>query len=151
MEKEHRFVYEKYTGPEALPRQDRELVERAREACKDSHAPYSGFSVGAAARLSSGKVIASSNQESVVLPAGICAERNLLASWQALHAGDPIVALAIASVPGKEECYPCGICRQTLCDTEKRQGSPIRIIMSGDHSATVVTGADCLMPFTFKY
>lgn len=151
MEREYRFVYEKYAGDDTVPPDDRQLIDAARTACAGSFSPYSGFSVGAAARLRSGAVIAASNQESGVFPAGICAEHNLLTTWQANHAGDPIEALAIASVPGSEECYPCGICRQVLSDTEKRQGSPIRIIMAGDDSATVVTGAECLIPFTFKF
>ena len=65
------------------------------------------------------------------------------------HPDDPIEALAIASVPSERECYPCGQCRQVLLDTERRQGSPIRIIMSGGGTASVVDTAESLLPFTF--
>ena len=67
----------------------------------------------------------------------------------AWHADDPIVARAIASIPDQRECYPCGQGRQVLVDTERRQGSPIRTIMSGGSSATVVESTELLLPFTF--
>ena len=59
-------------------------------------------------------------------------------------------AVAIASDPSPRECYPCGACRQTLLDVERRPGSPIRIIMAGGGTATVVGSAADLLPFTFK-
>jgi cytidine deaminase len=150
MTQQYRIDYEVYASREELPAADRALAAAAREACASAHAPYSGFRVGAAARLSSGAVVSGSNQESEVFPAGMCAERTLLFAWQARHAGDPIEAVAIASVPGERECYPCGACRQTLVDTERRQGSPIRIIMCSDRSATAVASATHLLPFAFK-
>ena len=150
MEKEYKFQYERYDDLGALPPSDQELITRARNACINSYSPYSDFRVGAAAILASGRIIESSNQESSVFPAGICAEHGLLAMWQAHYSEDPIKVMAIVSVPGNKECYPCGICRQVLCDTEKRQGSSVRIIMASDKSATIVPSATCLMPFTFK-
>lgn len=150
MEKEYKFTYEHYTLADRLPEADRALADKAREACSTAYAPYSGFRVGAAARLASGTIITASNQESGVFPAGICAERNLLTTWQSQYANDSILSLAIASSPGERECYPCGICRQVLCDTELRQGLPIRVIMAGDSSASVVPTAASLMPFIFK-
>jgi cytidine deaminase len=80
----------------------------------------------------------------------MCAERILLWEWQANHADDPIEAFAIASVPAQRECYPCGGCRQVLVDTERRQGSPIRIIMSSDTTTSVVGAAKYLLPFGFE-
>ena len=150
MEQKLSFDYQKYNSLKELPAEDKALVEKAMEACKTSYAKYSGFRVGAAARLKSGMVITGSNQESEVFPAGICAERNLLFHYQAHLAGDPIEALAIASVPSERECYPCGMCRQVLVDTEKRQSTPMRVIMSSGHSASVVGSAKDLLPFTFE-
>ena len=91
-----------------------------------------------------------SNFESEGFPAGLCAERSLLFYLQANHADDPIETLAIASQPSEKECYPCGQCRQVMLDVERRQGSPIRIIMSGAGTASVVDTAAKLLPFTFK-
>ena len=110
---------------------------------------YSHFQVGAAARLRSGKILYGSNFESEVYPAGLCAERSLMFYAQANYADDPIETLAIASNPSARECYPCGQCRQVMVDVERRQGSPMRVIMSGNGTATVVDTAARLLPFTF--
>lgn len=150
MEKKFSFDYRHYNSLDSLPEADQELMERAKQACDTAFAPYSHFHVGAAALLSSGTVITGSNQESEVFPAGVCAERNLLFHAQAHYPGDPIMAIAIASAPNQRECYPCGICRQVLCDTEKRQGQPIRVIMSAADSATVVDSTRNLLPFLFE-
>ncbi|MDR2883166.1 MAG: cytidine deaminase [Alistipes sp.] len=129
---------------------DRELCDRATGACGEAHAPYSGFRVGTAARLKSGRILTGSNQESEVYPATMCAERTLLFHWQARYSDDPIEAMAIASVPGERECYPCGQCRQVLLDTERRQGTSIRVIMCSDATASVVASARDLLPFQFQ-
>ncbi|MBQ5879597.1 MAG: cytidine deaminase, partial [Alistipes sp.] len=84
-----------------------------------------------------------------VFPAGLCAERSLLFYAQANYADDPIVAIAIASDPSERECYPCGQCRQVLVDVERRQKSPIRVIMYGAGTASVVRSTELLLPFTF--
>ena len=144
------ITYHHFDSLESLPKADKELIEAARKATEKAFAPYSEFRVGAAALLRSGEVVSAANCESEVYPSGMCAERVLLYHLQINHANDPIVAFAIASVPVERECYPCGSCRQTLLDAQKRQQSPIRIIMSSQESATVVDSAEELLPFSFK-
>ena len=141
--------YEHYTL-DTLPTSDSELVKAAFEATTQAYAPFSGFKVGAAARLRSGEIITAANCESEVFPSGLCAERSLLYHYATNHADNPIEAMAIASNPSERECYPCGACRQVMLDTENRQQSPIRIIMAGGGTATVVNSAKDLFPFTFK-
>ena len=150
MEKTLAITYHHFDSLESLPKADKELVQAARKATEKAFAPYSEFRVGAAALLRSGEVVSAANCESEVFPSGLCAERVLLYNLQINHADDPIVAFAIASVPAERECYPCGSCRQTLLDTQKRQQSPIRIIMSSQESATIVDSAEELLPFSFK-
>jgi cytidine deaminase len=150
MKTEYKFDYERWNAWSELPEAERELIERAREACGLAHAAYSNFRVGAAARLRSGAILTGANQESEVFPATMCAERTMLFDWMNHHSGDPIEVLAIASVPGERECYPCGQCRQVLLDVERRQGSSIRIIMTSDISASVVSSARDLLPFQFE-
>jgi cytidine deaminase len=142
--------YEHYANLEELPEADRTLVAEAVEATANANAPYSNFHVGAAVRLRSGNTYHASNFESEVFPAGLCAERSLLFYIEANYANDPIESLAIASNPSERECYPCGQCRQVIVDVERRQKSPIRVIMSGANSATIVDSAEKLLPFTFK-
>ena len=150
MEKTLAITYHHFDSLESLPKADKELVQAARKATEKAFAPYSEFRVGAAALLRSGEVVSAANCESEVYPSGMCAARVLLYHLQINHADDPIVAFAIASVPAERECYPCGSCRQTLLDAQKRQQSPIRIIMSSAESATVVDSAEELLPFSFK-
>ena len=95
------------------------------------------------------KILYGSNFESEVYPAGLCAERTLMFYAQANYADDPIETLAIASDPSERECYPCGQCRQVMVDVERRQGAPMRVIMSGGGTATAVDSAALLLPFTF--
>ena len=149
METRFSFDYEHYAALAELPEADRTLVAEAERATANAHAPYSKFRVGAAARLRSGKVLRGSNFESEVYPAGLCAERTLLFYAQANCADDPIETLAIASDPDQRECYPCGQCRQVMVDSERRQGSPMRVIMYGGGTASAVDSAERLLPFTF--
>jgi cytidine deaminase len=135
---------------EELGAEDYALVKEAEEATKNANAPYSNFHVGAAVRLKSGRTLHASNFESEVYPAGLCAERSLLFYVESNYGDDPIETLAIASDPSERECYPCGQCRQVIVDVERRQKSPIRVIMSGAGTATVIDSAEKLLPFTFK-
>ena len=149
MEKNLNITYRHYDSLDAMPSADRELVAAAEEALKSAVAPYSNFSVGAAARLCSGKIMHAANVESEVFPSGLCAERSLLYYLQSNFAHDPVETLAIASHPSERECYPCGGCRQVMVDTERRQGAPMRVIMSGNGTASVVESAADLLPFAF--
>lgn len=142
--------YKAYESLEQLNQEERGLVERARLAAADSHSPYSHFAVGAAIKLANGEVVSGFNIESEVFPAGICAERAALTRAAVEYPNVDVVAIAITSISTEAECYPCGLCRQALLDTEHRQSSEIKIIMAGEHSATVVDSAQTLLPFTFK-
>ena len=150
MKKILNISYDHCASLDELSAADRLLVAEAQGATAKANAPYSNFHVGAAVRLKSGRTFHASNFESEVYPAGLCAERSLLFYIEANYADDPIEALAIASVPSERECYPCGQCRQVIVDVERRQSSPIRVIMSGAGTATVVDRAEKLLPFTFK-
>ena len=142
--------YEHYDSFDELGAADRALIEEAEAATATANARYSNFRVGAAVRLRSGRTLHASNFESEVYPAGLCAERSLLFYVEANYGDDVIEALAIASNPSERECYPCGQCRQVIVDVERRQKSPIRVIMTGAGSATVVDAAEKLLPFTVK-
>lgn len=142
--------YIKYSSLEELKSADVELINEARLALQKAYAPYSHFRVGVALRLRSGRVVHGSNQESEVYPAGLCAERVALYYTASEYGDDPIECVAIASSPSPRECTPCGECRQVLLDMERRQASPIRVIMSGESSATITLSAESLLPLSFK-
>ena len=150
MKRNLEISYEHYDNTADMDVVDQVLISEAENATENANAPYSNFRVGAAVRLRSGRTFHASNFESEVYPAGLCAERSLLFYIESNYANDPIESLAIASNPSERECYPCGQCRQVIVDVERRQQSPIRVIMSGAGSATVVDSAEKLLPFTFK-
>ena len=91
---------------------DRDLIERASEAMKNSYAPYSRFPVGAAVECGSGQVFTGCNIENAAFGCTLCAERAAVAS--AVSAGQrDIKRIAICS-PGMNYCFPCGTCLQVL-------------------------------------
>ena len=53
---------------EELNAADRELLDAARQATYRSYAPYSHFSVGAAARLANNIIVTGTNQENAAYP-----------------------------------------------------------------------------------
>ncbi|HLB61971.1 MAG TPA: cytidine deaminase [Actinomycetota bacterium] len=88
-----------------------ELVEAARAARANAHAPYSRFGVGAAV-LAGDRVFVGVNVENASYPLSVCAERNAVAA--AVAAGEREF-LAVAVVADDEEpTPPCGGCRQVL-------------------------------------
>ena len=60
---------------EDLDSESKYLVHKAKEATKDSYAPYSKFHVGAALILEDGTVVLGANQENAAYPLCMCAER----------------------------------------------------------------------------
>jgi cytidine deaminase len=133
---------------------DAELLEAARLATKHAYAPYSKFRVGAAARLSNGKIISGSNQENASFPAGICAERVTLSAASAVFPGLEVTSMALTYInesgSGSRPISPCGICRQTMAEYEQRFGRSIRLILGGiSGEIFVLNRATDLLPFAF--
>jgi cytidine deaminase len=96
-----------------------QLVEKAREARTNAHAPYSSYAVGAALATAGPdpKVFTGANVENASYGATVCAER--VALFSAVSAGhQSFTAIAVAT-PGKKAAPPCGLCLQVLgefCD-----------------------------------
>jgi cytidine deaminase len=94
--------------------QKSKLLQSARKAFKNAHAPYSKFRVGAAILLSNGKIFSGCNVENASYGMTNCAERTAIFSAVA-QCGPKIEVRAVAvaneqSVP----CSPCGACRQVI-------------------------------------
>ncbi|MBO7068662.1 MAG: cytidine deaminase [Bacteroidaceae bacterium] len=141
-------------GWDELAAEDRLLIEAAKNATSGSYAPYSGFCVGAAARLQNGTVVIGSNQENVAYPSGLCAERTTLFAANAQYPDQPVVSLAIAA-RNKEgfvarPITPCGACRQVISGVEQRYGHPICILLYGTDGTHVIDSIDALLPLQFS-
>ena len=148
------FELKVYPGPEALDREDRELLAAAREAIGSSYAPYSGFRVGAAALLEGGVRVIGSNQENASYPSGLCAERVAVFQAGARFPGTPIRSLAVYAVDadGKLQipAAPCGNCRQSILEYEHKQGSPIRVLLqAGDGVVYECPSTAAILPLGF--
>ena len=153
-EEQYSFAFKVYNAIEELNKEDALLLRKAREITENAYAPYSHFSVGAAARLESGTCVCGTNQENASFPAGICAERVLVSSVSSQYPGATIEAVAISyyNQNGMSErpISPCGICRQTLLEYEERQQQPIRLILGGMKGEVyIIPKASLLMPLSF--
>lgn len=94
------------------PEQRQELIRQALEARDRAYAPYSGYDVGAALLVESGKIYTGANVENAAYPDGICAER--VAVFKAVYEGERrFTAIAVATANGGT---PCGSCRQVLAE-----------------------------------
>lgn len=140
---------------ELTPTEQR-LVDAAKAATYRSYAPYSRFSVGAAALLGDGSVVCGSNQENAAYPSGLCAERTTLFYAGSQYPEEPVTALCIAAraTDGQftpRPIAPCGACRQVLLETEQRQGPdhPLRVILYGTDVTLLVPSAQDLLPLAF--
>ena len=142
------FTYEELSEP------DRELIDTAREATHRSYAPYSHFSVGAAARLADGTVVSGSNQENAASPSSICAERTTLYYANSRYPDKAVETIAIAARNQQGEFLetpisPCGACRQVMLETEKRFDQPLRILLYGNKDIYELQGVNSLLPLSF--
>lgn len=128
------------------------LEEAAVEATRRSYAPYSHFHVGAAALLEDGEIVLGCNQENASFSPTLCAERTALYAIGAHHPGAVVERMMIiAETEGKrvEAISPCGVCRQVMMETAKRQGKPFEVILCGLDEAIVISDCRLLLPFAF--
>ncbi len=152
--KEYSFFFEVFDGAEELAPEDAVLLKMAREITKNAYAPYSRFKVGAAAKLTNGQIVTGSNQENASFPAGLCAERVLLASAASQYPGVAIEMLAVSydneRGPSDRPISPCGICRQSLQEFEQSTGRPVRLIMGGQTGKIyIIPQTNLLLPLAF--
>jgi cytidine deaminase len=134
---------------------DKILMEKAHEATGKSYSPYSKFRVGCAVLLENGETVSGANQENAAYPACICAERVALAAASSLYPEVKPVKIAIAIKNEKktqsDPAAPCGECRQTIFEYEKRFGSPVKIFMRGEVGRIfMVDSVAKLLPLAFS-
>jgi cytidine deaminase len=154
IKQDYHFAYEIYESIDDLTEEDKWLLDEAREVTQHAYAPYSRFQVGAVAKLSNGEIVAGSNQENASFPAGLCAERVVLASVSSLYPKMPIETIAISYNNNNGESNhpisPCGICRQALQEFKEKTKVPVRLILGGMHGKVyIIPDAGMLLPLSF--
>lgn len=151
----HTFHFQYEEIPTAdLAVADQYIVAKAVEALGGSHSPYSHYSVGAALRLQNGEIILGANQENVSYPCTTCAERTALNYAQTLFPSQPVEVVAIVArrqgvAQIEDNVSPCGLCRQAMLEVERRQGSPVRILLVGRMNTIIVDSVASLLPLAF--
>lgn len=94
--------------------EDERLFRLAMKARTHSHAPVSGFRVGAAVLTASGNTYSGCNVESVTLTSTTHAEVNAIDT--AVASGDSEITklLVVTNAPGP--VFPCALCRQKVAE-----------------------------------
>jgi cytidine deaminase len=92
------------------------LFDLARQAALNAYAPYSGFRVGAALRLTNREIVTGANVENVSFGLTICAERSALV--KAVSQFGPEIRVEAVAVANLNDAAspPCGACRQALAE-----------------------------------
>jgi cytidine deaminase len=89
------------------------LIDAARKARKDAHAPFSKFKVGAAVRAKSQTIYSGCNVENASYGLTLCAER--IAIFKAISEGERSGFETIVVITDtKKLTPPCGACRQII-------------------------------------
>ena len=138
---------------EELTEADRTLLQAAMDATKRSYAPYSKFSVGAAARLNNDVIVTGTNQENAAYPSGLCAERTTLFYANSQYPDQAVATLAVAARTERDfldaPIPPCGACRQVILETANRFNQPMRILLYGKEEVYEVKSIRDLLPLSF--
>lgn len=137
-----------------LSAQDKELIDKAKEATSTSYSPYSKFHVGAALLLSNGEIVTGSNQENAAFPSGTCAERTTIYYAHARYPEASFDTLAIAAFSNghfqASPVSPCGACRQAILEYETLFNKNIRILLYGENEIYLLDGIKSLLPLCFS-
>ena len=100
------------------------LTEQARTAMTHAYAPYSEFSVGAAATADDGRVLLGCNVENAAYGVVLCAECGLVSQLH-ITGGGRLTHFVCVNGSG-EVIMPCGRCRQLLHEN----GGPDLLLMT---------------------
>ena len=111
------------------------LIQAAREAAQNAHAPYSRFAVGAALLLSDGSLVTGANFENASYGLSLCAETVALATANAQGRLRDVVAVGvIGGRMGEADTAPvrpCGRCRQVLNEAAQLGGRDLAVYCGG--------------------
>src|SRR5262249_4747616 len=109
---------------------DQDLIQLAKAARENAHAPYSNFHVGAALLAADGRAFTGCNIENSTYGLSMCAER--VAIFKAVSEGEREI-LRVAVVTGHDSIAPpCGCCRQLIWEFSGENTEVILANLSGD-------------------
>jgi len=126
---------------------DEQLIEEAKEARDNAHAPYSNYFVGAAIVDDQGAVHVGCNVENAAYPEGNCAEANAIGAMIAAGGKKISVIAAVGGSDSLEFCTPCGGCRQSILEFSDED---TRIILIDEDGEIQKFSIDELLPHAFR-
>lgn len=129
------------------------LLEAARDASRQAHAPYSQLLVGAAIRSVSGRIYAGCNVENASYPLGNCAESSAIAAGVRAE-GDGFRVAEVAVHAERPDgvpvaASPCGGCRQRLHEFAGDGAVPVHFRWHDGVPHTLALGE--LLPWAFVF
>jgi cytidine deaminase len=128
------------------------IVDAARRAARQAHAPYSGIHVGAALVAASGAVYLGNNVENASYPLGNCAETSAIAAGvQAEGAAFRISEIAVWATDRSGAVIaasPCGGCRQRIRELATGDSAAVHFPWHAGEVRTVTISE--LLPFAFS-
>ena len=121
----------------------KDLIEKARTARENAHAPFSNFKVGAALLTESGEIVAGCNIENASYGLTMCAER--VAIFKAVSDGARAFTKICVVADTENLTPPCGACRQIIWEF----CGDVEIILANLHGATETFRMSELLPKAF--
>jgi cytidine deaminase len=119
------------------------LINAAKQALENAHAPFSNFRVGAAVRAKSGRIFTGCNVENATLGLTCCAER--VAIFKAVSEGEHgFDAIAVAA-DTDTLTPPCGACRQIIWEF----CGEVPVVLTNLKGKIELTSSGKLLPHAF--
>src|SRR5262245_64461213 len=119
------------------------LLDAARAARLNAHAPFSSFKVGAALETQNGQVITGCNVENATYGLTVCAER--VAMFKALSEGHRRFTRVAVVADTEAPTPPCGACRQILWEF----GGDLEVLLANLKEPKGVHRLKDLLPLPF--
>ena len=127
-----------------------DLFQAAKSVRARAYAPYSNFHVGAAVRLTDGRIVTGANVENASYGLSLCAETVAIAKIANEGLLGEVVEVAVIGGTGPATISPCGRCRQILNEAAQLSGRDLIVhCVSGDGSAVESHALSYLLPKAF--
>ena len=122
-----------------------EWLDCAVEALAHAYVPYSNFPVGACLVTADGKMYQGVNIENASFGLTNCAERTAI--FTGVASGETKIKVIAIAGSAEEYTYPCGICRQVLCEFADGDAAVILVKNEDDY---IVKTMEEVMPGAFR-
>lgn len=128
-------------------KQEKRLIEKAKEGMNNAYSIVHNFPVGAAVLTKKGNMYQGCNTESVIQGMGVCAERSAID--HAVACGEYIFTAIAVTSRMEEPIKPCGMCLQFIAEFSQIANKNIEIIMVGSKGKLVKSSINEMLPNTF--